>query len=262
MTIEAILFDLWGTLIVDPPERSRPRQVWRALNVQRILAEHTLDLDFTRIDEALVAASTTLMSLHERGIDVRASGRVNLFLLHLDEPPAADLSRQARNDIEAAITAMQLDLAPLLAENALETLIAVKSLGLRTALVSNAGFTTAPHLGSLLDDFGLTPHLDALVFSDDLHLAKPDPRIFQHALEAASATPGTAVFVGDAPHNDIYGAQSAGIFAVQIGRHQRDGVKPQAQIDNLDELIPALRGYGLLSDAVAQDAAHFEGSRT
>lgn len=246
MTIGAILFDLWGTLVHDPAERSRPRQVWRALNVQQTLRDHGIEAEFTPIDEALVEASTTLMTLHDRGIDVSSLGRVDLFLAHLSDLRTAGLGAEGRRAIESLITTMHPDLGPLLAEDAIETLKDVRGAGLRTVLVSNAGFTTAPHLRTMLEENKAASYFDAMVFSDDELVAKPNPRIFQRALEHAGCDPEHAVFVGDFPHNDIRGAQAAGIFAVQIGNAPQGDVRPQAQIASLSELMPLLRTLGLI----------------
>lgn len=249
--LKAVLFDLWGTLIIDPPERSRPRQVWRALNVQQVLLKHGLAIEFIPIDEALVAASRSLMAIHDTARDLTSSGRVDLFLAHLGLRETGSLGIDARREIEDAITSMQKELAPLRAEGAVEALAAVKALGLKTALVSNAGFTTAPHLRALLEAFELSPHLDACVFSDELRLAKPAPAVFEAALNAIDVGASEAAFVGDAPYNDVYGAQGAGIFSVQIGNGRRDGIRPQARIERLEELLPALRAAGLLSGEAA-----------
>jgi len=35
---------------------------------------------------------------------------------------------------------------------------------------------------------------------------------------------------------------------VQLGARTRDGVRPEARIDGLQELIPALRAHGLVSN--------------
>jgi FMN phosphatase YigB (HAD superfamily) len=130
-----------------------------------------------------------------------------------------------------------------------ETLAAVKDAGLATALVSNAGFTTAPALRSMLDAYGLTPYFDALVFSDDLLVAKPDARMFERAIEALGIGTSECVYVGDSPHSDVFGAQQAGIFAVQIGPRTRDGITPDLHIDRLEELMPALSAHWSIEPA-------------
>ena len=53
--LRAILFDLWETLINDPPERSLPRQVWRTEAVRRALADAGLDLPTEPVRAALDA---------------------------------------------------------------------------------------------------------------------------------------------------------------------------------------------------------------
>jgi putative hydrolase of the HAD superfamily len=93
----------------------------------------------------------------------------------------------------------------------------------------------------MLEHYGLLPHLDELVFSDELQIAKPDPRIFNRALEAIGLTAGECAFIGDNPHTDIGGALGCGLFTVQIGAKMREGITPHARIDGLDELLGALR---------------------
>jgi len=45
---------------------------------------------------------------------------------------------------------------------------------------------------------------------------KPDPRIFQRALERAGARPETTLHVGDLFHTDVVGARGAGLRAVLL----------------------------------------------
>jgi putative hydrolase of the HAD superfamily len=79
-----------------------------------------------------------------------------------------------------------------------------------------------------------------MVFSDQLGFAKPDPRIFAKALEGIGVAAAGCAFVGDNPHTDIAGAQAAGMFAVQVGSKEREGITPDARIDDLRGLIGLL----------------------
>jgi putative hydrolase of the HAD superfamily len=157
----------------------------------------------------------------------------------------------AAETVEEAITCLNEEFVPGLMEGAVETLATVKALGLRTVLVSNAGFTTAPSLRWMLERHGLRDNLDALVFSDEHQLAKPAARLFSLALEAVGEEATACAFVGDSPHNDVAGAQAAGMFAVQIGTKQREGITPDLRIDTLAELVPGLRSLGLLANTAA-----------
>ncbi len=65
---------------------------------------------------------------------------------------------------------------------------------------------------------GFERWVDHLVVSGEVGIAKPDRRIFEIALDRASATPEEAVMVGDSWANDILGARGAGIGAVWFNR--------------------------------------------
>lgn len=244
MALQAVLFDLWETLILDTPERGRPRRQLRAENVRQVLAAHGLTAHFDALLAALDATSAGLTALHDQGLDT--DSRAGLFSRELERVAGTPAPDAALPELEAVINVLNPELAPQPAPQAIETLMALRELGLATALVSNAGFTTAPHLRTLLDYHGLTAHLDVLVFSDELQVAKPDPRIFETALAGLACEAGRAAFVGDSPHNDVHGAQRAGMFAVQVGAKERDGIRPHAQIGGLGELIEALRKHALL----------------
>jgi putative hydrolase of the HAD superfamily len=61
---------------------------------------------------------------------------------------------------------------------------------------------------------GIDRHLDAMVVSQQVGVAKPDSRIFEIALERIGAQSDDAIMVGDSWEADIAGARSAGIRAV------------------------------------------------
>jgi len=60
---------------------------------------------------------------------------------------------------------------------------------------------------------GIQDRFRALLISEELGFAKPDPRFFQAAVEAIAVPPGELLCVGDNPASDIDGARSAGIDA-------------------------------------------------
>jgi HAD superfamily hydrolase (TIGR01509 family) len=240
MRFKGVLFDLWETLIVDHKERSQPRRGWRTEGVRSVLRAYGFEIDYEEIASALDTASRGLTQLHDRGLDVDSTGRAHLFMDTLDGATGRRAPREAAVDLLEVIAAMPLDLAPQLAADAVETVFAIREQGLKTALVSNAGFTTAPNLRLLLDHYGLSELFDVLVFSDELEIAKPDPRIFEQALAGLGLRPADCAFVGDNPHTDISGALSAGLFTVQIGAKSLDGIRPDARIDSLSQLIPAI----------------------
>jgi FMN phosphatase YigB (HAD superfamily) len=241
MPLRAVLFDLWETLIHDMPERAQPRREWRCRNVIEVLARREFLIEPEHAQAALDAASARLVALHDTGRDLDSLGRAMLFIDELHQRTGRRAPDSVLGELEAVtLSSMPLEIAPVAAPFAAETLAGIKGMGLATALVCNAGFTTKPHLLPMLEHYDLSPYLDVMLFSDALQIAKPHPRIFEAALNALGVEARECVFVGDNPHTDIAGAQSVGIFAIQIGNKQRDGVTPNARIESLDELIPLL----------------------
>ncbi len=243
MLLRAVLFDLWETLIRDHPGRNQPRRAWRTETVRSVLLKYDFEMELEPIGRALDATNLALSALHDEGKDVDAPGRADLFIDRLEAETTRRAPAAAAPALLEVIASMPPELAPHLAPGALETLTQLRSMGLATALVSNTGMTTAPNLRLLLEQHGIRDLFDVLVFSDELQLAKPHPRIFEVATQRLDIEAAACAFVGDNPLTDIRGSLAAGMFAVQIGVKTRDGVTatPRARIDELPELIPILQ---------------------
>lgn len=65
---------------------------------------------------------------------------------------------------------------------------------------------------------GLDRYVDALVVSEEAGVSKPDPRIFEIALQRLGCRPEEAVMLGDSWAADIVGAAAAGIRPVWFNR--------------------------------------------
>jgi putative hydrolase of the HAD superfamily len=101
--------------------------------------------------------------------------------------------------------------------------------GLKTGLVSNA-WDPRWLLERDLDEMGLLPRLDAIVFSSEVGVRKPRPEIFYRALDALGVEPGRAMFVGDRLEADIKGAAELGMTTVQAmwfrAEESENGIEP------------------------------------
>ncbi len=63
---------------------------------------------------------------------------------------------------------------------------------------------------------GLEPYFPLVVTSEEAGFKKPDPRIFDYALEKAGAKAANCIYIGDEPETDVEGAQAAGIAQVLV----------------------------------------------
>lgn len=117
---------------------------------------------------------------------------------------------------------------------ALEVLAALKP-KVRIAIVSN----------NLLEEqqgkirfCGFEAFVDALIVSESVGVAKPDPAIFLHALEALSCDPADAVMIGDSWAADIEGARAAGIRAIWFNRNRRLPPAGATAVPEVTSLVP------------------------
>ena len=94
----------------------------------------------------------------------------------------------------------------------LETLAQLKDRGFTLGVVSNADGRVA----SFLELVGINKYLDFVVDSGAVGVEKPNPRIFQLALDQARSTPEQAVHVGDVYEVDVVGARAAGIEPIML----------------------------------------------
>lgn len=125
------------------------------------------------------------------------------------------------------------------------TLVALKRLGLRLAVVSNWDDRLPP----LLDALGLGRSFDAVVYSAAVGIEKPDPRIFLLALERLGVAPEDAVHVGDSTREDVEGALAAGMEALHLVRPgapslirpERGGRGDLSELSPLPDLIEISR---------------------
>lgn len=97
-------------------------------------------------------------------------------------------------------------------EGAPEALAGVRALGLRRAVVSNSDGRAEQHTR----DWGVRDELEFVIDSQLVGVAKPDPRIFELALDRMRLTAERVLYVGDIRCGDEVGSRAAGLHFVLI----------------------------------------------
>jgi HAD superfamily hydrolase (TIGR01549 family) len=97
-----------------------------------------------------------------------------------------------------------------------------------------------------LRDCGLDAFIDVLVVSEEAGCSKPDPRIFQIALERLQCEASDVVMIGDSWAADVIGASDAGIRAIWFNPQGRPSPDPSAGIDELHRLDPPDEALALI----------------
>lgn len=117
---------------------------------------------------------------------------------------------------------------------ALETLAALKEKGLTVAVISNFD----SRLFAILQGLGVASSFASIVISSHAGHAKPDARIFQHALTLQRTDASEALHIGDSPDKDAAAATNAGLTGVLLDRKGRPPSNSHLRVQNLAGLLP------------------------
>jgi HAD superfamily hydrolase (TIGR01549 family) len=232
--LRAVTFDFWGTLYESAFAREERIQL-----LQETLALHGQPGDRADLEQAVGQAWQMLDHAWRR--DHRSPGAA-AYLEHVLRAMRATLPATAvaalRRSIEEVYLASN---KPRMLAGVAEVLPVLAS-RYRIGLISDVGLTPGRLMRHVLDRDGLLQNFDALSFSDEVGVTKPEEQIFRHSLDELGVRPPEAAHVGDLPETDIAGAQAAGMRAVLfLGKSWRedDLSLADASFERYEEL-PAL----------------------
>ena len=129
-----------------------------------------------------------------------------------------------------------------------EGLQALADAGVRLGIVSNADGMMGPRLAQLelcQVGPGVGVDIECVVDSGNVGVMKPDPRIFQAAIDLLGLEPDQVWYVGDMPAIDVVGARRAGIrpyLMDPLGLHLDAGYERISSLAALAELIATASG--------------------
>jgi putative hydrolase of the HAD superfamily len=234
-SVEAVLFDLGNTLVSYYASADFPPILERCVAAGAALLDAQRPAG-ARVD--IAAATLRARACNVERSDYRvwplAERLANVFELEASE------SRIAERLTEAFLGPIFATARP--DPRAVDTLRAVRRLGLKTAIVSNTpwGSPAAPWRAAL-ERHGLLGEVDAAVFCVDVGWRKPARQPFEHALATLGTPAGRAWFVGDDAQWDVAGARAAGMTPVLIG----PGAQPSDGIAILDlaALVPTITHF-------------------
>lgn len=70
-----------------------------------------------------------------------------------------------------------------------------------------------------LKNSGIAHYFDHIINSESVGVKKPNPLIFEHAMDKASSTPLQSVMIGDNLEADILGARNVGMHTIHFNVH-------------------------------------------
>ena len=201
--VRAVFFDLDNTLYAyEPCHQAGIQAAW-----QMMCATHAISL--TTFAELYKAAriktktsSDTQAASHSRLLYFQKMHELILGRTHIQQTVLLESTYW-----HAYMEAMALF------PHVIETLKHLRSLGVRIAIISDL---TAHIQFQKIERMGIADLIDYIVTSEEAGVEKPDPHIFQLALEKTGAHARETVMFGDDPKKDIAGAHTVGIRAYLV----------------------------------------------
>jgi putative hydrolase of the HAD superfamily len=190
--LEAVIFDLWGTLVPYPPAEMR--------SVADGMAEIV-----GAPREPFASAWGAAFRARATGLPIDESLRSICQDLGV-EPPPGSIARA----VASRVAALRLIFRPR--PDAVSTLEQLRMRGLLVGLVTDCT-TDVPELW---DASPLAPLVDGTVFSAVERTQKPDPRMYEVACERLGVLPTHCLYVGDGNSDELNGAEAVGMRAVQL----------------------------------------------
>lgn len=200
----AVIFDLFGTLVPN----------FSMLELERVLCE---------MAALLSAPPQHVVRLWLETFPQRAVGTFRTIGANI-----AHICRTLDVDVEEGLVSRAADLwlalerrALIPRDDAIETLSRVREAGLKIGLISDCSHP----LPEVWPDTPFARLIDVPVFSCEVGVRKPDPRIYHLACNRLGIRPECCLYVGDGGSEELTGASRVGMHAVLLrareeARHQ------------------------------------------
>lgn len=232
LDIRALTFDFWNTLAID----SKPAMV-RELAAERMTTElKKAGIEISNEDMFIAFAecrSICYSYQEDKEIDFVPKEQLDWILKYFKIEAPQDMW----NRLFIHYTTSLFDIPPTFTEGLAGVLEKLKQ-SYKLAVICNTGRTPGWVVRKILKDYLLEQYFDALVFSNETGIAKPNPAIFEITARLLNTKPPLIMHVGDDPTTDVGGALRAGF---RVGWYNPIGIEKDVEcdiiIESLDELL-------------------------
>lgn len=117
--------------------------------------------------------------------------------------------------------------------NAVETIQSLDRIGIYLGIISDIDTWEAD---AMLAQFGIKDCFDHITTSEEIGCTKPEPAMFDAALEKATVEPERSLYVGDRYEHDMKGGSRAGLTTVAYGGSATEHADSDAVAYAIDDL--------------------------
>lgn len=219
--VKAVTFDLWETLLLERDGDNSRRILARCKNLEKALDKFGIKISVMQLDLILKAMSSWLVSVWDTNKDVTHLDQIR-FIIKTALKNSVTMTKELIKELSTAYVSPLFEVPPYLNPDAPKVLPWLKERNKLIGLICNTGRTPGFSLRRFLTNAGVANYFNVMIFSDEVGIRKPDPKIFQMAAKKLKVKPYEIVHVGDNLKSDIWGAKNAGLktiyFSTETGR--------------------------------------------
>lgn len=213
--IKAVTFDLWQTLLLERDGDNSRRILARSKNLEKILQKFGIKTSIKQLISVIKAMSPWLVSIWETNKDVTHLDQLR-FIVKTASKSLVSMKEEWTDELSMAYVSPLFEVPPYLNLDARKVLQQLKDQNKLIGLICNTGRTPGFSLRKFLQKKGVAEYFDIMLFSNDVGIRKPDPRLFQKATQKLKVKPHEVIHVGDNLKTDVWGAKNAGLKAIHF----------------------------------------------
>lgn len=251
-------FDLWETLLLERDGASLQRNLIRCSNLSRVLMEFGAHISTEQLLSTMKTMSSWLVGVWKTDKEVTHLDQIR-FIIEKASSGSVVLNEDRLEKLSSAYVSPILELPPYLNPEASVLLQWLKDHQKGIGLICNVGMTPGFALRRFLRKEGVEKYFDVMIFSDEVAVRKPNPRMFHLAAQRLKVKPCEAVHIGDNLESDVWGARNAGFkaihFSTDIGRDRIAESDPTSLVSISRKLGEDLREDQIVADKVINSLA-------
>ncbi len=218
--VEAVLFDLGGTLIKTTQIPLVMREILKYRGIERSLKE--ISTAWKKAEKGLNFRDlATLLDEFWVQWNLRILG--NLQIKSNIRPLAEFIATHWWDYCDVTLY-----------PDAEKVLLSLKARGVKMGVITNG---LRSDVSEILPKVNLQNFFDVVVVIDTLKKMKPDIEVFTYAMDRLKTTTSNTIFVGDEVEADYEGAQRAGLPAYLIDRDHKVNDKKIDRLSSLEDLF-------------------------
>ncbi len=264
LKIKAVTFDLWETLIFEREGCSSLRNDLRCKHLAQSLTNLGIRVSIEQVELAFKELTSYLVRVWETNNDVSHIDQLR-FIHKFVSKGSSTLEEKWVKELDSAFVFPMFEVPAYINPDGYNLLGILKKNNIKVGLISNTGITPGVALREFLMKERVSDYFDDMIYSEEVGIRKPDPRIFHLAAKHLGIKPKEIVHVGDNLRTDVWGAKYADLKTIYLssveGRdsmaesdptslialsRRMDGIsreqaKPDIEIKRLSEVTEAIR---------------------